>query len=117
MATMTSRERVRRALAHEEADRVPLYLRMFHPDHPGLFFIGLCQPQGCIWPLSDLQAKLAANHVMGRWSVPSNVRELAERESDEIAQEFLHTKRHSIEVHYRPFFNRLMTQIPANAPE
>src|SRR5262249_40405625 len=40
---------------------VPLYLRVFHPDHPTLYFIGLLQPQGCLWPLSDTQSQLVAN--------------------------------------------------------
>lgn len=101
----------------EDADRIPLYLRMIHPEHPTLFFIGLTQPQGCIWPLSDLQAKLAANHVAGRWPIPRNVRELAEAECREIEKDFLHTKRHSLEVHFHPFFNKIQKQIPKAAPE
>ncbi|MDX1667105.1 MAG: NAD(P)-binding domain-containing protein [Saprospiraceae bacterium] len=102
---------------YEEADRITLYLRMIHPEHPSLFLIGLLQPQGCIWPLSDLQAKLVANHIAGRWEIPGNVEQLARREADEIAAEFLSSKRHSIEVHYQPFFDKLKAQIPKDAPE
>lgn len=102
---------------YEEADRIPLYLRMFHPDHPSLVFIGLFQPQGAIWPLSDYQAKLAANYVMGRWTLPENIRELAEKDADYIAREFVKSKRHTIEVHYHPFLRKLRQQIPASAPE
>ncbi|MBX2926475.1 MAG: NAD(P)-binding domain-containing protein [Saprospiraceae bacterium] len=102
---------------YEEAERIPLYLRMIHPDHKTLFFIGLLQPQGCIWPLSDMQAKLAANIVMGRQRIPTNVRALAERDSDEIARDFLHAKRHTVEVHFQPFFNKLRKLIPPDAPE
>ncbi len=102
---------------YEDAERIPLYLRMMHPDHPTLFFIGLLQPQGCIWPLSDVQSKLAANIVAGRQRIPSNVRELAERDSDEIARDFLHTPRHAVEVHFRPFFNKVKRLIPTDAPE
>ena len=29
---------------------VPLYLKMFHPIYHDLFFIGMFQPLGCIWP-------------------------------------------------------------------
>ncbi|MCB0636037.1 MAG: NAD(P)-binding domain-containing protein [Lewinella sp.] len=103
-------------ISYEEAERVPLYLRMFHPDHPTLVFIGLFQPQGAIWPLSDYQAKLAANLVMGRWSLPDRLAELAEQDSDVIAREFLPSKRHTIEVHYHPFLRELQQHIPANAP-
>lgn len=103
-------------LDYEHADRIPMYLRMFHPQHERLIFIGLFQPQGCIWPLADLQAKLAANHIMGRWQRPRNISQLAERDSDYIAKEFLHSKRHTIEVHYHPFQKALLRQIPATAP-
>ncbi|MCB0581413.1 MAG: NAD(P)-binding domain-containing protein, partial [Phaeodactylibacter sp.] len=106
-----------RFINFEDAERIPLYLRMIHPGHPTLFFIGLTQPQGCIWPLSDLQARLAANHVAGRWPMPENVRELAEEECREIEKDFLHTKRHSLEVHFHPFFNKIRRQIPEDAPE
>lgn len=101
----------------EDAVRIPLYLRMFHPQHPTLVFIGLFQPQGAIWPLSDYQAKLAANYVMGRWQLPANLAELAERDADAIARHFLTSKRHAIEVHYHPFLQELARKIPRNAPE
>lgn len=100
---------------YEEADRIPLYLRIFHPDHPTLVFIGLVQPQGSVWPLSDAQSKLAANYVMGRWRLPNNVARLAEQDSDYIEKEFIKSKRHTIEVHYHPYLNRLLREIPKGA--
>lgn len=104
-------------ICYEEADRIPLYLRMFHPQHPTLVFIGLVQPQGAVWPLSDYQAKLAANYVAGRWKMPANIAELAEKEAVSIEKEFLKGKRHSVEVHFHPFQQRLQREIPRNAPE
>jgi len=103
-------------LDYEEATRIPLYLRMLHPEHPSLFFIGLFQPQGCIWPLSDLQAKLAANMLSGRVKLQGNLARLAEQDADQIARDFVHTPRHAIEVHFRPFYNQLKSLIPADAP-
>jgi len=100
----------------EEAYRIPLYLRMIAPGHPRVFFIGLVQPQGCIWPLSDLQAKLAANHIMGRWPLPDQLEELAEKECQQIERDFLHARRHSLEVHFHPFARRLRKAIPDDAP-
>jgi hypothetical protein len=102
---------------YEEVDRVPLYLRMFHPAHPSLVFIGLFQPQGAVWPLSDFQAKLAANYVMGRWQLPANLPALAEKDSDFIAREFTRSQRHTIEVHYHEFRTRLLREIPQGVPE
>ena len=107
----------RNFINYEDADRIPLYLRMFHPEHPSLVFIGLFQPQGAIWPLSDYQAKLAANYVMGRWKMPTDIEARAEQDSTYIDQEFIKSKRHTIEVHYHPFLRKLKKEIPANAPE
>jgi hypothetical protein len=103
-------------ICYEEADRVPLYLRIFHADHPTLAFIGLFQPQGAIWPAADYQAKLAANYVMERWKMPANIKELAEKDADFIDKEFLASKRHTIEVHFHPFIKELEREIPRNAP-
>ncbi len=103
-------------ICYEDADRIPLFLRMFHPQHPSLVFIGLVQPQGAVWPLSDYQAKLAANYVAGRWKLPKNIAELAEREASSIEKAFLKGKRHSVEVHYHPFLLQLQREIPRNAP-
>jgi thioredoxin reductase len=104
-------------ICYEEADRVPLYLRMFHAAHPSVVFIGLFQPQGAIWPASDYQAKLAANYVMGRWKMPDNIKALAEKDADYISKEFLSSKRHTIEVHFHQFLRDLTKQIPQNAPQ
>jgi len=104
-------------LDYEEADRIPLYLRMFHPIHHTLIFIGLVQPQGAIWPLSDVQSQLAANFIIGNYSLPANIGQLAEKETDYIERSFLKKKRHNIEVHYHPYMNKIKKQIPKNAPK
>ncbi|MDO8894494.1 MAG: hypothetical protein Q7U93_05950 [Nitrosomonas sp.] len=61
----------------EDAGHVSLYLRIFHPDHPSLFFIGLLQPQGCIWTLAEVQSKLIGQLLIRKIQLPSNWRELA----------------------------------------
>ncbi|MEH0156176.1 NAD(P)-binding domain-containing protein [Limibacter armeniacum] len=101
---------------YEVADRIPLFLRMFHPEHPTLLFIGLFQPQGAIWPLSDYQSKLAANYVTGKWQLPTTIQKLAEKDADIIEKEFRKSKRHTIEVHYHAFLKKLKKEIPKDAP-
>lgn len=96
---------------YEEADRIPLYLRMFHPDLPSLVFIGLFQPQGAIWPLSDAQAQLAAAYIAGEYELPARLPELAEADSNHIEREFTRSKRHTIEVHYHPYLKQLMQEM------
>ena len=96
---------------YEEADRIPLYLRMFHPEQPTLIFIGLFQPQGAIWPLSDAQARLAAAYLAGEYQLPGNLAALSEADSKHIEQEFTRSKRHTIEVHYHPFLRALKREL------
>lgn len=84
---------------------------MFHPDYPSLIFIGLFQPQGAIWPLSDAQAQLAAAYIAGSYQLPANLAELAAADSDQIEKEFASSKRHTIEVHYHPFLRRLLKEL------
>lgn len=99
-----------------EGQSVPLYLLMMHPDHPSLFVIGLVQPLGCIWPLSDLQAKLAANAIVGRYQPPPDMRQRIARDIAAREAQFLRTRRHNLEVEYFPFRTQLLREIPADAP-
>ncbi|HKK74296.1 MAG TPA: NAD(P)-binding domain-containing protein [Saprospiraceae bacterium] len=92
---------------YEDAERIPLYLRMFHPEYPGLIFIGLVQPQGAVWPLSDYQSLLAAKYIKGTYQLPEDLTEKAEQEADQIASDFHTAKRHAVEVHYHPFLRKL----------
>ncbi|MEO6039953.1 MAG: NAD(P)-binding domain-containing protein [Saprospiraceae bacterium] len=91
----------------EDATRVPLYLRMFHPEHKSLFFIGLVQPQGSVWPLAEAQAHLVANLLNGKWALPAKLAQLAETEGQAAEREFLKSPRHSLEVHYLPYLRKL----------
>jgi len=104
-------------LDYSDSDRVPLYLRMFHSEHPTLIFIGLCQPQGAVWPLSDAQSKIAGNYIANRWKMPKDIRVLAEKDADQIDREFLKRKRHTVEVHYHQYLKKLQKQIPKDAPK
>ena len=96
---------------YAEADRIPLYQRMFHPDYPTLLFIGLFQPQGAIWPLADAQARLAAAYIAGAYVLPDKLRQLAEADSDRIERDFTRSKRHTIEVHYHDFLKSLEREL------
>ena len=98
-------------LDYSEADRVPLYLRMFHPIHRSLLFIGLVQPQGAVWPLSEAQSMLAAQYILGRYNPPDNIRQASESDADEIDRQFLKKKRHTIEVHYHDYLRTLQKEV------
>ncbi len=95
----------------EESLEVPLYLRMFHPEHQNLAFIGLFQPQGAIWPGSEKQAQLYAKYIRQEWEWPSDMHHKARKDADEIKNEFLPRPRHSIEVHYGTFIKKIEKEI------
>jgi cation diffusion facilitator CzcD-associated flavoprotein CzcO len=90
-----------------DATRVPLYLRVFHPDHPSLFFVGLVQPQGSVWPLSEAQARLIGQLLTGRWSLPGDWQQRAHAEGAATERAFLRSPRHAVEVHFGPYLRKL----------
>ncbi len=95
---------------------VPLYLRVFHPDHPSLTFIGLVQPQGCIWPLSDTQAQLVANYIAGRYELPADIHARVQADVARIRRRFQHAARHTIEVEYHQHQDELFRELPPGVP-
>lgn len=96
---------------------VPLFLRVFHPNHPSLAFIGLVQPQGSIWPLADAQAKLIANYIVGNYEIPPTMREQITKAIEKTHQTYLNSPRHSLEVDFHEYLNELLKEIPTHAPE
>jgi hypothetical protein len=98
-------------LDFSDSDRLELYLRMFYASIPDLVFIGLTQPQGAIWPLSELQARLAAAYIDGAYLWPEDMQPRAEAEADAIGQQFLKSKRHTIEVDFHAFRKRLKKEL------
>jgi hypothetical protein len=90
---------------------VPLYLKVFHPRFEDLFFIGLFQPQGCIWPLSDWQGRLVARALLGAWRRPAKIEAAIRRELDHPDFAFTDSIRHAVEVDYHAYRHRLMTEV------
>ncbi len=79
-------------------DGIYLYRLIFHPQYEDLFFVGLIQPDGNLWILSELQAKLIARKLTGAYSLPSDVEEQVRREVEERRRKYVHSRRHLIEV-------------------
>lgn len=94
-------------LDYSDADEVPLYLRMFHQKYRNLIFIGLLQPQGAVWPLSEVQSVLAAKYISGKYTLPKNVEKEIRKECEDINKKFLRKKRHTIEVHYYDYLQKI----------
>ena len=86
---------------------VPLYLKLFHPKYETLFFIGLFQPLGCIWPLAELQGRLVARAIQGEWQRPKDIDAAIRRELAHPDYAYSKTPRHAVEVDYYEFRKRL----------
>jgi hypothetical protein len=90
---------------------VPLYLKMFHPAYQDLFFIGLFQPLGCIWPLAEVQGRLVAKAIQGHWQRPKDIDAAIQRELAHPDYAFTKTPRHAVEVDYHEFRKRLGSEL------
>ncbi|RLP86225.1 monooxygenase [Micromonospora sp. BL4] len=65
------------ALLNGGADSLALYRHVFHPDAPGLTFVGLMQSTGSAFPLVEAQARLIAAQLAGRYALPDPDRQRA----------------------------------------
>jgi hypothetical protein len=90
---------------------IPLYLKMLHPQLPHLFFIGLFQPQGCIWPLADYQAKIAAGMISGRLKNRVNLLPKIKKERKTARRRYHSSPRHVLEVEYGRFRKQLLSEL------
>lgn len=95
---------------------IPLYRKMMHPDFDNLYFIGLFQPQGCIWPLADYQARIAASIIKGTLQRPANLTKKIEQEKKKHAKHFKGDSRHSLEVDYAIFKRQLLAELRKTKP-
>ncbi len=90
-------------------NEIPLYRRVVSPQHPGLYFIGLCQPLGAIMPLSEAQSEWVADLVEAKVGLPEVTemqREIA-RERERMAKRYVASKRHTIQVDFDPYLRSL----------
>ncbi|WP_039948496.1 flavin-containing monooxygenase [Leptospira fainei] len=93
------------------AEKIPLYRKMMHADYPNLYFIGLFQPVGCIWPMADYQAKLACLEILGRYQRPKDLKAAIQYEIDHPHFSFGGGQRHAVEVDYHGFRKDLKSDL------
>lgn len=84
-----------------------LYLHVFHLDEPRLFYLGLIQPNGCIWNLAEKQAALVARYMVGAYKLPSNVEQETEAYWKAHEQRFADSPRHIWEVEWYEYAEML----------
>lgn len=85
-----------------ENNDLPLWKRTIHPDHPGLFFIGLLQPVGAVMPLAEAQAKWVAEIIRREYTFPSAdaIRHEMAHDDERNKRQFYNSVRHTMEVDF-----------------
>jgi thioredoxin reductase len=88
-----------------EDNHVELYRRVVHPDHPGLYFIGLIQPLGAIMPLAEAQAEWVGDLVSGAGVLPpvEEMRRQVAAYDAGLRKRFVASKRHTMEVDFHAY--------------
>lgn len=96
---------------------LPLYLRIFKPGIDNLFFIGLVQPLGAIFPVAERQACLAGEYLCGRYALPSEseMHTVIERGRAAMFHRYVKSKRHTMEVDFDPYMRLLKREMRAGA--
>lgn len=89
-------------LLQADHNSLPLWRRTIHPDHPGLFFVGLLQPVGAVMPLAEAQSVWIAELLAGRYAppAPAKVRAEMQREDAAYKKRFYASDRHTMEVDF-----------------
>lgn len=90
----------------------PLYLKMLPADVKNVAFPGLFQPLGCIWPAAELQAKILARMLVGKWSPPKDLTAAIAHELAHPDVRQIDSPRHTITVDYPRFRERLLSELP-----
>ena len=99
-------------------NRIPLYRRVVHPDLDGLYFVGLLQPLGAIMPLAEAQSEWIGDLLEGKVTLPSPERmhEVIKREDARMAKRYVASKRHTIQVDFKPYMRAIARERRGGGP-
>ena len=80
-----------------------------HPEHAGLYFIGLVQPWGAIMPLAEEQARWVADLLEGKCQLPpkSEMLRVIDRDRAVMRRRYTSSPRHTIQVDFYPYLATL----------
>jgi cation diffusion facilitator CzcD-associated flavoprotein CzcO len=83
-------------------NHIELFRRVFHPDIPNVFFVGLLQPLGSVMPLSEVQGAWIAAYLEGSYALPGRSELLRDIAADQAAMQkrYVASKRHTIQVDF-----------------
>jgi hypothetical protein len=94
--------------------RPRLLFNVVHPEHAGLFAVGLTQANGSMWRTADYQSQLVANLIVAGQLAPERARAfrqmLAARAARMGRRAYVASDRHRLEVNYYDY-RRLMKRL------
>jgi thioredoxin reductase len=98
-----------RSIIDTEDNRVSLYRRVVHPDHPGLFFIGLIQVLGAVMPLAEAQSEWVADVIEGKAPLPSprEMKRIIAREDRRMRKRYAASRRHTMQVDFYQYLRTI----------
>jgi cation diffusion facilitator CzcD-associated flavoprotein CzcO len=98
-------------------NRIELFRRVFMPEVPNLFFIGLLQPLGAIMPLAEAQGQWVCDYLRGQYHLPSatELRKDIDRDQRALRRRYVTSKRHTIQVDFDDYLFRLERERRAGA--
>ncbi len=100
----------------------PNHLRLYHNvvplDREGLYFVGLLQPIGSIFPLSEVQSAWVAKLLTGECKLPDRATMEARIEADDAARRrrFVKSARHSLEVDFFDYMMKIERELGHTLP-
>lgn len=92
---------------------LPLFMRVFHPTHPRLAFVGLLQPLGAIMPLAEEQGKWIASRIRGEYALPplNEMKRRIDEERRVMFSRYVRSKRHTMQVDFDDYMLELEREI------
>lgn len=88
---------------------LPLFRRVFHPQHDDVFFVGLLQPLGAIMPLAEAQGRWIAEYLRGEYALPDAgaLAQDIERERTRMHKRYVASARHTMQVDFDNYLHDL----------
>lgn len=98
-------------------NKVSLYKYAIPPNlkHPTLALVGLIQPLGPIFPISEMQCRWFAQILLGNLKLPSlnDMMKEINAKNESNRKRYIESTRHTIQVDWIPFMDELASQIGA----
>jgi dimethylaniline monooxygenase (N-oxide forming) len=90
-------------------NHIELFRRVFDPQIPNVFFVGLLQPLGAIMPLAEAQGAWVGDYLRGDYAPPSRATMLADIAADQASmrKRYVTSKRHTIQVDFEDYLYKL----------